>query len=142
MLSWIRPARQGARQWSAARTRHGSRYGLRLRFGVFASLAAMVGLLATTAPIANHPYTLERSAPAAAAYRLDPELAVQWHGMWAFYTDEQRERVLSLLQEANIHALRMDVSWAMLQPTNGTTYDPWGVSFLDRVIGMMNAHSM
>jgi polysaccharide biosynthesis protein PslG len=78
----------------------------------------------------------------AAAYRLDPELGVQWHGMWAYYTDQQRETVLGQLVQSNVHLVRMDVSWAMLQPTNGTTYDPWGVGFVDRVINMINARGM
>jgi hypothetical protein len=86
--------------------------------------------------------TPAKAAPAAAAYRMDPELGVQWHGMWAYYTDEQRETVLGQLVQSNLHLVRMDVSWAMLQPTNGQTYDPWGVAFIDRVINMINAHGL
>ena len=72
----------------------------------------------------------------------DPEMAVQFHGMWAAYTDDQRMATLNQLQAANIRSVRLDVSWAMLQPTNATSYDPWGVAFVDRVIDMINAHSM
>lgn len=77
-----------------------------------------------------------------APYRLDPEMAVQWHGMWAAYSDEQREATLTQLQQANIRAVRLDVSWAMLQPTNAVSFDPWGVGFVDRVIAMISAHGM
>ena len=110
---------------------------------------ASAGIIATLAPTEplygpaqGAPGSLAHAAPAAAGYRLDPEVAVQWHGMWAFYTDEQRETVLGQLRQSNIHGLRMDVSWAMLQPTSGTAFDPWGVGFLDRVIGMINSHGI
>ena len=59
---------------------------------------------------------------------------VQFHGMWSSYTDEQRIAVLDLLRAAGIRTVRLDVSWAMLQPTGPTAYDPWGVGFVDRVI--------
>jgi hypothetical protein len=75
-------------------------------------------------------------------YRRDPEIGVQWHGLWAAYTDEQRIAMLRQLQMANIRIVRLDVSWAMLQPTNASSYDPWGVAFVDRVIGMVGAHGM
>jgi len=75
-------------------------------------------------------------------YRQDPEFGSQFHGMWTSYTDEEREHLLDRLQEANIRTVRLDVSWAMLQPNDGTSYDSWGVDFVDRVIGMINAHSM
>ena len=66
--------------------------------------------------------------------RQDPEMAVQFHGMWTAYTDDQRMAILNQLQAANIRSVRLDVSWAMLQPTNATSYDAWGVAFVDRVI--------
>src|ERR1700730_10819630 len=101
----------------------------------FVSIAAM---MATTAPSANGSPpsvtlaaagTPAKAAPAAGLYRMDPELGVQWHGMWAYYTDQQRETVLGQLVQSNLHLVRMDVSWAMLQPSNRQTYDPWGVAF-------------
>jgi hypothetical protein len=124
---------------------------LRTQLKLSTALAALVsaGLMAVMSPHTGQARSRLQEAPSladaatvAAIYRLDPELAVQWHGMWAYYTDEQREIVLGQLQQANVHALRMDVSWAMLQPTNATTYDPWGVSFVDRVVGMISAHGM
>lgn len=83
-------------------------------------------------------------APARAVptQRMAPDLGVQFHAMWSNYTDEQREIVLSRFAAANIHAVRIDVSWAMLQPESPTRYDPWGVAFLDRVVTMVNRHSI
>ncbi len=95
--------------------------------------------LAHAVPVAQ---PIAQPAIPGVTYRLDPELGVQWHGMWAYYTDEQREAVLGQLSASNIHLVQMDVSWVMLQPNNGTTYDPWGVAFIDRVINMINAHGM
>jgi hypothetical protein len=110
------------------------------------ALASALLIAATASPpptgTAQPTGSLGKAVPVAAGYRMDPELAVQFHGMWAYYTDAQRENVLGQLQQANIHSLRMDVSWAMLQPSNASSYDPWGVSFLDRVIAMINAHGM
>lgn len=77
-----------------------------------------------------------------AGFRQDPEMGVQWHGMWTAYTDADRLTMLKQLQDANIRTVRLDVSWAMLQPTSAVAYDTWGVGFVDRVIGMINAHGM
>jgi hypothetical protein len=77
-----------------------------------------------------------------ASYQQGPEFGAQFHGMWSSYTDEEREDILSQFQESNIRTVRLDVSWAMLQPHDSTSYDPWGVDFVDRVIAMINAHDM
>lgn len=110
-----------------------------MRLYAATAVLAAVGILAATTP----PQTAPSVADAApVAYRFDPELGVQFHGMWAYYTDDQRNYVLGQLAQANIHAVRMDVSWAMLQPSNGNSYDPWGVAFVDRVINMINSHGI
>ena len=85
---------------------------------------------------------LANAAPVATAYRTDPKLGVQWHAMWAHYSDAQRETILGRMVQSNIHLVRIDVSWIMLQPTNGTTFDPWGVAFVDRIINMINARGI
>jgi hypothetical protein len=69
-------------------------------------------------------------------------VGVQFHGMWSSYTDDQRMAVLDMLSAAGIRTVRLDVSWAMLQPTDAASYDPWGVGFVDRVIAMCNAHAI
>jgi hypothetical protein len=63
-------------------------------------------------------------------------VGVQFHGMWDLYTDAQRVTVLNKLQAAGVRSVRLDISWAMLQPTSPSSYDAWGVSFVDRVINM------
>jgi hypothetical protein len=71
-----------------------------------------------------------------------PDVGVQFHGMWSSYTDAQRIAVLNKLQANGVTTVRIDVSWAMLQPTNATTYDAWGTSFVDSVVAMCNARGI
>jgi hypothetical protein len=67
-----------------------------------------------------------------------PAFGVQFHGMWSSYTDAQREDVLAKLAAAHVQWIRLDVSWAMLQPNGPASPDPssWGVQFVNRVINM------
>jgi hypothetical protein len=67
---------------------------------------------------------------------------VNFHGMWSTYTDAERIAVLDSLRWAGSTSVRIDVSWGMLQPTNATSYDAWGVGFVDRVIAMSNARGL
>ncbi len=88
------------------------------------------------------------AAPAAAAAADDaageaavpagrPPIGVAFHGLWTDYTDARRALILDQLRSAGVRSVRIDLSWAMLQP-NGRTYDPWGVSQVDSVIRMAN----
>jgi hypothetical protein len=61
---------------------------------------------------------------------------VQFHGTWADYTDAERGRVLDQLVAAGADSVRIDVSWAMLQPDRPDRFSAWGVAFVDKVIGM------
>ena len=61
-----------------------------------------------------------------------------FHGLWTSYTDAQRVQVLDQLQAAGVTSVRIDVSWAMLQPNGPGQYDRWGTRFVDRVIAMAN----
>ena len=65
-----------------------------------------------------------------------PAFGVQFHGMWSDYTDDEREEVLDRLVEAGVEWVRIDLSWAMLQPESGSEYSTWGTDFADRVIEM------
>jgi hypothetical protein len=65
-----------------------------------------------------------------------PQIGVQFHGLWNDYTDNQRNQVLDQFAAAHISWVRLDVSWAMLQPDNESTFSPWGEQFVDRVIRM------
>ena len=71
-----------------------------------------------------------------------PTVGAQFHGMWSSYTDHQRIEVLDTLRDAGIRTVRLDVSWAMLQPSDAMTYDPWGVGFVDRVIALCQARGI
>jgi hypothetical protein len=65
-------------------------------------------------------------------------VGVNFHGLWTSYTDAQRATVLDRFAAAGVDSVRLDVSWIMLQPNNGASYDAWGVAFVDRVIAMAN----
>ena len=85
----------------------------------------------------------EPVAPGAAAPEMRPEVGVQFHGRWADTTDEQRARFLDQLAAAGALWVRLDVSWAMLQPEGPDSYDlAWGVPFVDRVISMITSRGM
>lgn len=63
-------------------------------------------------------------------------VGVQFHGLWADYTDGERAEVLDRLAEAGVESVRIDVSWAMLQPDGPEGFSSWGVRFVDDVLGM------
>ena len=69
-----------------------------------------------------------------------PAFGVQFHGMWSKYTDAQRADVLAKLKAAGTQWIRLDLGWAMLQPTSAGSFDlGWGVPFTDSVINMIHA---
>ena len=77
---------------------------------------------------------------AAAEYSSNPAFGVQFHGMWSSYNDTQRDQILSELHSAGVQWLRLDLGWAMLQPTGPGSYDMgWGVPFTDSVINRIHA---
>lgn len=81
--------------------------------------------------------------PAAAATGGGPAVGVQFKGMWSDYTDAERATVLDQLAAAGATWVRIDVSWAMIQPTGPNSYDlGWGVPFIDRVLGMARARGL
>lgn len=65
-----------------------------------------------------------------------PAFGVQFHGIWSDYTDPERVAVLDALAEAGVTRVRIDASWAQLQPGGPDEYDPAGVELLDRVLAM------
>jgi hypothetical protein len=69
-------------------------------------------------------------------------VGTMFHGMWQFYSDADRAAVLDKMAAAGMKSVRLDVSWAMLQPNNGTSYDAWGTGFVDHVIDMINQRGM
>jgi hypothetical protein len=101
---------------------------------VAATVAGGVGTAWAGSPTAAKPPVKQPvKAPAAV---VTASVGVQFHGMWQMYTDAQRIQVLDTLRAAGVKSVRLDVSWGMLQPTNATSYDAWGVAFVDRVIAL------
>ncbi len=72
-----------------------------------------------------------------------PRVGVQFHGMWSAYTDAERLAALDKLKAMGAEWVRLDLSWAMLQPTSGSSFDlRWGVPFADRVIDMAHKRGL
>jgi len=69
-------------------------------------------------------------------------MGANFHGMWSTYTDTQRILILDGLKAAGVDSVRLDVSWAMLQPTGPGTYHAGGTAFVDRVIALANARGI
>jgi hypothetical protein len=101
--------------------------------------AAAVASLATAVTVS--PVT--SASAATTTTTLPPAVGVQFHGMWAAYDDTERAKILDQLAAAGTQWIRLDVSWAMLQPTSGSSYDlGWGVPFVDRVVDMVHNRGM
>ncbi len=111
---------------------------------VTASLSVPAG--APAAPVESSAVALGPVAAAPLAARtqerrrrdnLPPELGVQFHGLWSSYSDADRAGVLDRLVDMGAGWVRLDMSWAMIQPTAGRIDpDGWGVRFVDRVVDM------
>ena len=91
---------------------------------------------------------LTTSSPAGLGGRAEaavggPAVGAQFHGMWSSYDDAERAAYLDQLAGTGATEVRIDVSWAMLQPRGRDSYDwKWGVPFVDRVIGMARARGL
>jgi polysaccharide biosynthesis protein PslG len=113
-----------------------------------AAVAAVAAVGATVAGAALSPAAAAGApvkpvvAVADAASVGTASVGTMFHGMWQFYTDADRATVLDKMKTAGVKSVRLDVSWAMLQPTNGSSYDAWGVGFVDHVIDMINSRGM
>jgi hypothetical protein len=80
--------------------------------------------------------------PTAPAAPTGVPLGANFHGLWSTYSDAQRILILDGLKSAGVDSVRLDVAWAMLQPTGPGSYDAWGTAFVDRVIAMANARGI
>jgi hypothetical protein len=70
-------------------------------------------------------------------------VGTQFHGVWTSYDDTERAAVLDNLKRMGAKWVRIDLSWAMLQPKNGSSYDmAWGVPFVDRIIKMAHERDL
>lgn len=64
-------------------------------------------------------------------------VGVQFHGLWDFYTPPQRRAVLDMLHKVGgVSSVRLDISWARLQPHGPANYEPAAVHQVDELISM------
>lgn len=60
--------------------------------------------------------------------------------MWSKYSADQRADVLTKLKVAGTQWIRLDLGWAMLQPSGAGSFDMgWGVPFTDSVVDAIHA---
>ncbi len=71
-----------------------------------------------------------------------PELGVQYHGTWDHYDAPTRARVLDALAESGATYVRVDISWAMMQPQRGSYDMTWGVPKIDTVLDEIRARDL
>ncbi len=63
-----------------------------------------------------------------------PDLGVQFHGLWSHYDRAKRAVVLDRIARSGASWVRLDVSWAMIQPRRGSYDRAWGVPLVDQVL--------
>lgn len=71
-----------------------------------------------------------------------PQLGVQFHGVWSHYDHAGRAKVLDQLKKTGAKWVRLDVSWAMIQPNRGSYDLRWGVPLVDDVISQARARNL
>ena len=123
----------------ASRTRRRPVADRRLRSAAVAAVAA-VAATATAAVLGIGLGTAWAAGPERSATGVGTTtgMGVQFQAFWSNYTDAERIAVLDRLKAAGVKSVRIDISWAMLQPHGPGSYDAWGVSFADRIVAMAN----
>ncbi len=71
-----------------------------------------------------------------------PVFGVQFHGLWSSYTDAGRAQVLDALKANGAQAVRIDVSWRMLEPDAQGVFSAWGLAQVDKSIQMAQARGL
>jgi hypothetical protein len=71
-----------------------------------------------------------------------PVVGVQFHAFWSNYTDAERGEVLDRLQEAGVQWVRIDLSWAMLQPEEGSEFSAYTASWINQILDMVERRRM
>lgn len=100
--------------------------------GLLVAVLVVVAMSLSTVAPASRLATAGATVP----QRPFPAFGAQFHGMWSDYTDSQRAAVLNRLKASGASWVRLDVSWAMLQPDSRAAFSPWGVAFVDRVVDL------
>ena len=99
-------------------------------------LAAVVLAVACSFSVASFTAQAEAATDSASG----PAFGVQFHGMWSKYSAAQRTDVLTKLKAAGTQWIRLDLGWAMLQPSGAGSFDMgWGVPFTDSVVDEIHA---
>ncbi|QWC85311.1 cellulase family glycosylhydrolase [Nocardioidaceae bacterium] len=112
-----------------------------------ASAPATVAPAATPATPATPAATTQVATTAlpAVAARRGPRpvrLGVQFHGLWSHQTPLTRGRTLDMIKESGARWVRLDVSWAMIQPREGSYDLVWGVPKVDTAIQEARARGL
>jgi hypothetical protein len=63
-----------------------------------------------------------------------PQLGVQFHCAWDFYTDADRSAVLDKLQAAGVQWVRIDVSWSGIEWTARGDRNKWWIDRVDTCV--------
>ena len=99
-------------------------------------LAALIAAAACSFSVASFTAQAEAATDSASG----PAFGVQFHGMWSKYNAAQRADVLTKLKAAGTQWIRLDLGWAMLQPSGAGSFDMgWGVPFTDSVVDAIHA---
>ncbi|MBD8869495.1 cellulase family glycosylhydrolase [Nocardioides donggukensis] len=108
--------------------------------GTRALVAGLVGLLLLpVTEVVEGPRPSDASADlrlvaAAGPTPPTPDLGVQFHGLWSHYDRAKRAAVLNRISGSGARWVRLDVSWAMIQPRRRSYDLEWGVPRVDRVL--------
>ena len=130
-----------------------------LRILVAGVLALAVSPSASAAPAAAHQAPGAISVPAAPSVRAavptaaqvalarrrgprPVRLGVQFHGLWSHQTAATRATTLDMIKASGARWVRIDVSWAMIQPKEGSYDLVWGVPKVDTVISEARARGL
>jgi hypothetical protein len=98
---------------------------------VLRPMAATTAALTVLTALGAAPARADAKKPAAA-----PDFGVQFHGTWGSYTDASRAQVLDVLKDNGVTDVRIDISWAQLQPDGPEHFSAWGVNNADKPIQM------
>ena len=93
----------------------------------------------SNAPKAN--YRPNNSAPLVTK-ATGHQLGIQYHGLWSNMTDSRRAAVLNKIKASGAKWVRLDMSWAMIQPNRGSYDMGWGVPKVDTVVREANQRGL